>query len=55
MTEIIRYGVGGERMVDKVQPVEKTPKPKKKKQEPLQEILEVNPNAEDDGAEDQDV
>ena len=56
----IRYGAGGMPMVNqpkKVEPVEETAKPKNKKQEMLQEILEENPNAEeeeDDGF-DEDV
>ena len=56
----IRYGAGGMPMVNqpkKVEPVEETAKPENKKQEMLQEILEENPNAEeekDDGF-DEDV
>ena len=56
----IRYGAGGMPMVNqpkKVEPVEETVKPENKKQEMLQEILEENPNAEeeeDDGF-DEDV
>lgn len=49
--EAVRYGAGGVPMVTqptkKVEPVAK-PAKTKKKQEALQEILEVNPN-EDDG------
>ena len=49
--DAVRYGNGGVPMVNqptkKVEPVTKTAKTKKK-QEALQEILEVNPN-EDDG------
>lgn len=45
--EVVRYGAGGMPMTKKVEPVEKVEKTKKKS-EPLQEILEVNPN-EDDG------
>ena len=49
--EVVRYGAGGMPIVSKeekkVEPVEKVEKTKKKS-EPLQEILEVNPN-EDDG------
>tara|TARA_Y100000004_G_scaffold176307_1_gene216742 strand:+ start:291 stop:482 length:192 start_codon:yes stop_codon:yes gene_type:complete len=49
--DAVRYGAGGVPMVNqptkKVEPVAKTAKTKKK-QEALQEILEVNPN-EDDG------
>ena len=49
--EEVRYGAGGMPIVSKeekkVEPVEKVEKTKKKS-EPLQEILEVNPN-EDDG------
>ena len=50
MVEVVRYGAGGMPMTTqpkKVEPVEK-PAKTKKKQEALQEILEVNPN-EDDG------
>jgi len=45
----IRYGANGMPMpVKEEAPVVETPKPKKKKKvEPLQEILEVNPNDED--------
>ena len=56
----IRYGAGGMPMVNqpkKVEPVEETAKLENKKQEMLQEILEENPNAEeeeDDGF-DEDV
>ena len=56
----IRYGAGGMPMVNqpkKVEPVEETAKPENKQQEMLQEILEENPNAEeeeDDGF-DEDV
>ena len=54
--DAVRYGAGGVPMVNnqtkKVEPVAKTAKTKKK-QEALQEILEVNPN-EDDGF-DEDV
>ena len=56
----IRYGAGGMPMVNqpkKVEPVEETAKPENKKQKMLQEILEENPNAEeeeDDGF-DEDV
>ena len=47
----IRYGAGGMPMVNqpkKVEPVEETAKPENKIQEMLQEILEENPNAEED-------
>ena len=44
--EVIRYGAGGMPITKKVEPVEK-PAEVKKKQEALQEILEVNPNEED--------
>lgn len=44
--EVIRYGAGGMPITKKVEPVEK-PAKVKKKQEALQEILEVNPNEED--------
>ena len=46
---VVRYGAGGVPIIQEikeVQPVEKVKK-EKKKQEPLQEILEVNPNEED--------
>ena len=45
--EVVRYCACGIPMTKKVEPVEKVEKTKKKS-EPLQEILEVNPN-EDDG------
>ena len=49
--EVVRYGAGGMPIVSKeekkVEPVEKVEKTKKKS-EPLQEILEVNPNEDDD-------
>ena len=47
----IRYGAGGMPMVNqpkKVEPVEETAKPENKKREMLQEILEENPNVEED-------
>ena len=51
--EVVRYGAGGMPMVNqveekKVEPVEKPAEVKKESSQPLQEILEVNPN-EDDG------
>ena len=48
--EAVRYGAGGVPMVNQEKRVEPVAKPAKtkKKQEALQEILEVNPN-EDDG------
>ena len=50
--EVVRYGAGGMPIVSKeekkVEPVEKVEKTKKKS-EPLQEILEVNPNDEEHG------
>ena len=51
--EAIRYGAGGMPMTTKVEekkvePVEKPAEVKKESSQPLQEILEVNPN-EDDG------
>lgn len=47
---VVRYGAGGSiiQEIKEVQPVEKV----KKKQEPLQEILETNPNEEDGFEED---
>jgi len=48
MTEI-RYGANGQPIPVK----EEAPKPKKKKQEPLQEILEVNPNEVEEVQEDE--
>ena len=47
--EVVRCGAGGIPMVNqKVEPVEKPAEVKKESSQPLQEILEVNPN-EDDG------
>lgn len=51
MVEVVRYGAGGMPMPTKVEekkvePVEK-PAEVKKKSQPLQEILEVNPNETD--------
>ena len=51
--EAVRYGAGGMPMTTKVEekkvePVEKPAEVKKETSQPLQEILEVNPN-EDDG------
>ena len=47
--EVVRYGAGGIPMVNqKVEPVEKPAEVKNNSSQPLQEILEVNPN-EDDG------
>ena len=51
--EAVRYGAGGMPMTTKVEekkvePVEKPAEVKKESSQPLQEILEVNPN-EDDG------
>ena len=51
--EVVRYGAGGLPMTTKVEekkvePVEKPAEVKKETSQPLQEILEVNPN-EDDG------
>ena len=56
--EVVRYGAGGMPMTTKVEekkvePVEKPAEVKKESSQPLQEILEVNPN-EDDGF-DEDV
>ena len=48
--ETVRYGAGGMPMPSqpqKVEPVEKPAKVKKEASQPLQEILEVNPNEED--------
>jgi|TARA_X000000950_G_scaffold144888_1_gene179223 hypothetical protein len=46
--EVVRYGAGGIPMVNqKVEPVEKPAEVKKESSQPLQEILEVNPNEED--------
>ena len=63
--ETVRYGAGGMPMVKqehpKVEPVEKPAEVKKESSQPLQEILEVNPNEEDGfeedvtGEEDEDV
>ena len=39
---VVRYGAGGVPIIQKIAPVKK----EKKKQEPLQEILETNPNEE---------
>ena len=49
--EVVRYSAGGMPMVTqekKVEPVEKPAEVKNNSSQPLQEILEVNPN-EDDG------
>ena len=48
--ETVRYGAGGMPIPSKpqkVEPVEKPAKVKKEASQPLQEILEVNPNEED--------
>tara|TARA_B100000941_G_C28429766_1_gene513550 strand:+ start:141 stop:311 length:171 start_codon:yes stop_codon:yes gene_type:complete len=45
---VVRYGAGGVPIIKEIAPVEN----KKKKQEPLQEILETNPNEEDGFEED---
>ena len=49
--EAIRYGAGGQPLPSKtekkVEPVEKPAEVKKETSQPLQEILEVNPNEED--------
>ena len=39
---VVRYGAGGVPIIQEIAPVKK----EKKKQEPLQEILETNPNDE---------
>ena len=39
---VVRYGAGGVPIIQEIEPVKK----EKKKQEPLQEILETNPNEE---------
>ena len=39
---VVRYGAGGVPIIQEIGPVKK----EKKKQEPLQEILETNPNEE---------
>tara|TARA_B100002019_G_C21064032_1_gene495546 strand:- start:570 stop:767 length:198 start_codon:yes stop_codon:yes gene_type:complete len=64
--EVVRYGAGGMPIPTKVEekkvePVEKPAEVKKEASQPLQEILEVNPNEEDGfeedvtGEEDEDV
>ena len=62
--EVVRYGAGGMPMVTqekKVEPVEKPAEVKNNSSQPLQEILEVNPNVEDGfdeevtGEDDEDV
>tara|TARA_B100000035_G_scaffold18102_1_gene14504 strand:+ start:1028 stop:1219 length:192 start_codon:yes stop_codon:yes gene_type:complete len=62
--EAIRYGAGGQPLpskTEKVEPVEKPAEVKKESSQPLQEILEVNPNEEDGfdeevtGEDDEDV
>ena len=63
--EVVRYGAGGMPMTKqvepKVEPVEKPAEVKNDSSQPLQEILEVNPNVEDGfdeevtGEDDEDV